>query len=98
MSVQHTCAPCNAADVVLDFYLCRKRPCPIRIQCKRIRIEMRRHIACRAGIGVLTPRTTYVVAALQHDEVPLPGFVQSHSRTESGETAADNRDMHVLWD
>src|SRR5204862_8152773 len=53
-------------------------------------------VAGASGVGVVAPRAADVVRALENDVVVEPRLLQPYRRSDPGESAADDRDVHVL--
>src|SRR5436305_2713112 len=63
----------DCTQVFLDLVLRRERRAPARVGGERKRVEVARHVAGAAGVGVVAPGATDVRAALEQDEVATTG-------------------------
>jgi hypothetical protein len=79
-----------ALQIGLDFGLTRKRPAPPGIRGEGERVEVARHVASAAGIGVVAPSAAHVVAALEQDEVGDARLLEADRHAEAGEPGADD--------
>ena len=75
-----------------DFRLAAERARPCRIRLERKRIEMRGHVAGRAGIGVVAPRAADIAGRLVDRERRDAHSLQTNRHADAGKAAADNRD------
>ena len=78
-------------DVGLDLRLRGEGPRPVGVGREGVRVELARHVALRAGVGVVAPGAADVVALLDHHEVGLTGLLELDRRTEPGEAGPDDQ-------
>src|SRR5262245_58568491 len=71
---------------------------PFGVECERIAVEVRRHVAGQAGIGVLAPGSAETVGLLIDDDVIVAGLAQldggkdaRHPGPDDGETEGRQR-------
>src|SRR5919198_1372549 len=83
------------ANVVLDLVLRRERSRPVRVELERVRVEMRRDVAGRARVGVVTPGPADLAAPLENEEVVAAVFAQPDGGPQAGEPAADDEHLDV---
>ena len=76
-------------DVREDLGLLGEGLAPARVQRERVGVEVRRHVARRAGVGVLAPGPAEVVAAVEDGEViSAAGELDAHR--DPAKTSADD--------
>src|SRR5690606_6595438 len=63
---------------------------PVRIGREGVRVQMRGHVAGRAGVGVVAPGAADIVAALEHQIIGAPLLLKRDRQAEAGEPAADD--------
>ena len=85
----------DAPQVVADLGLARVGLAPLRVGRERERVEVRRHVAGAARVGVVVPGAADVVAPLEHGEVLDPLLLEADRHAEAGEAAADDRGADV---
>ena len=83
------------ADVGLDLRLGGEGPRPVRVQRERVGVQLRRHVARRAGVGVVAPGATHVRAALDDEEVAEVLVPELDRHREATEAGADHEGAHV---
>src|SRR5690606_27567550 len=88
--VEHLVLLGHRADVGLDLALPGERTRPVRIGREGVRVQMRGHVAGRAGVGVVAPGAADIVAALEHQIIGAPLLLQPDRQAEAGEPAADD--------
>ena len=59
----------DVEEVVEDLRLRGEGARPLRVRRERERVEVRRHVAAAAGIGVVVPGAAHLAVALEQDEV-----------------------------
>ena len=82
----------DVLDVALDLGLQREPPAPAGVPRKRVRVEVTRHVAGRAGVGVLVPHAAHALAALEHGDVVDAGAPQGDRGADAAESGTDDRD------
>ena len=97
------------ADPVVDARARRRRPrsrrwisgpgrepvAPVRVQGERVGVEVRRHVAGEARVGVLAPRAADAVGLLVDGEVVVAGLAQLDRAEDPGHARADDRDAQL---
>src|ERR1700733_3066292 len=81
---------CDAPQIVLNFRAGSISLAPIGIRSEGVTVEMRRHIACQPGIGIVAPCTAEVIGFFEENHVcdtDLPQFYGSH---DPGRPRADD--------
>jgi hypothetical protein len=68
---------------------------PVRVRREGEGVEVARHVAGAAGIGVVAPGAADAAGALQQDEVLDPPPLEGHRGADPGEPAADDGNPHV---
>src|SRR3954466_355930 len=82
------------AQVVEDLRLLGVAVRPVVLGGERERVEVARHVALAAGIGVGEPRAAHVGRALEHDEIVHAGLLQADRHSEATEARADYCDVY----
>src|SRR4029077_1466384 len=82
----------DVLQVVLDLGLRRVTARPARVWLERELVQMRRHIAGRAGIGVVVPHAADPLAALEDGHVLMARALEHHGRPDTAEAGADHDD------
>ena len=77
-----------------DFLLRCEAAAPGVMALEGKRIQMRGHIAGGAGVGVVTPAATHVVAFFNHQNILFALGFQANGHAESAEAGTDNH--HVV--
>ena len=95
-AVEHAVAARDVLEVGLDLRLRRVAARPARVGLERELVEVRRHVAGRAGIGVVVPDAADALALLEHGDVVVAGAPQHHDRADAGEAAADDGDRGTV--
>ena len=78
-------------EVLLDISLRGVASRPLSPGSERKRVEMRRHIAGRAGVMIGVPDPAHTLTALEQSEVGNALLQQANSRSYSPEPTPDNR-------
>ena len=87
------CVPLrDTLEVGLDFGTRRKAMAPLGVGLKRVAIEVRRHIAGDARIGVLAPRSAEALGLFVDDVVVEASFGQLDSAENARHTGANDRE------
>ena len=96
MPVEHVVLSGYPLDVGLYLGLFGVRTAPTGVRREREGIQVRRHIAGRARVGVHPPRAADVISPLEHQEVGVPVFLKGDRGAEPGESGPD--DQHADMD
>ncbi len=96
MPVKHVVLSGNPLDVGLNLGLFGVRTAPTGVRREREGIQVRRHIAGRARVGVHPPRAADVISPLEDQEVGVPVLLKGDRGTEPGESGPD--DQHADMD
>ena len=75
-------------QVLPDLGLGRERLAPVRVGCERERVQVRRHVARAAGVGVIAPGAPELLGPLEHDEVVDVVLLEADSDAQAGEAGA----------
>src|SRR3954466_6145521 len=78
------------AQVVEDLWLLGIAVRPVVLARERERVEVRRHVALAAGIGVGRPGAAHVARPLQDDVVAEAGPIQLDRGAEPAEAGSDD--------
>ena len=93
-------ASCSVVDdpleVGADLVAARVGARPVRVRVVGEAVQVRRHVARDAGIGVVAPGAADGCRPLEDDEIVAARAAQRHRHAESGEAGADDRDLDVL--
>ena len=81
----------GAPEVGLDLRLRGERHRPVGVGRERVRVELARHVAGGAGVGVVAPGAADVGALLDDQEVGLAVLLQLDRRAEAGEPGPDDQ-------
>ena len=95
VSVENPVLSGDPLDVCLDFGLFGIRTGPPSVRCERVGIQVRRHVAGRAGIGVHPPGAADVVSPLEDQIVGVPVLLKGDRGAEPGEPGPD--DQYADW-
>src|SRR5204862_5115381 len=85
----------DTTDVVVDLRLGREGRAPLGVRREAERVEVTRHVARAAGIGVVAPGAGDVVRALEDHEVVVARALQFGGDRKAGEARADDCDASV---
>ena len=91
-ALEHAVATGDVLDVLLDLGLRRVAARPARVRFEGELVQMRRHVARRARVGVVGPHAAHPLAALEHGHVVVAGANEQHRRADAAEAASDDRD------
>ena len=80
-------------EVVADLLLRREHRGPVRVRLERERVQVRRHVAGAARVGVLAPGAADRVGLLEDDEVLDARFLELDRCADAGEAVADDHDL-----
>jgi hypothetical protein len=90
--IGHAEAVDAVADVVPDLALGGKRARPLRVEGERVGVQVRRHVAGCARIGVVAPSPAEVVTAVEHDKIVDPHLAHPDGHPDAREAGADDDD------
>ena len=79
-------------EVGLDLRTRGERVGPFRVRREGVRIEVRGHVTCDAGIGVLAPGPTEGVRLLEDGDVGVSGLAQLDDAENPGHARTDHRE------
>ena len=79
-------------EIGMDLVTGREHPGEVRVRRERVRIDVRRHVTCDAGIGVLAPSAANAIGLLETDDVGDAGLAQLDHREDPGHAGADHAD------
>jgi len=85
-----------ALDVVEDFGLRREEPGPVRVGREGEAVEVRRHIAGGARIGVLTPGSADPLRPLEDEDVGEASLTRLMGESDAGEARSDDNEVEGL--
>ena len=85
-------------EVGLDLRLRGVRRRPVGVARERERVELARHVAGGAGVGVVAPRAADVGAALDDDEVALAVLLELDGGAQAGEPGPDDQVVDAVVD
>src|SRR5688572_12726487 len=82
-------------EVLQYLFLRTEIPAPVRVEFKRVGVEMRFDIASRTGIGIVPPGPTEMFTSLENDEIMFARFLELDSDTDPRKACTDN-DLLVM--
>jgi hypothetical protein len=91
-TVEHSVAPRHVLHVRLDLRASGVPPRPVRVRGERELVEVRRHVATDARIGVEVPDAADPIATFEDGHIVVALTAQHDRRADAAEAAADDRD------
>jgi len=88
-------APRHVLHVLLDLGLVRVAVRPVRVRRERELIQVRRHVAPRAGIRVVVPDAADPLAALEHRHVVVARPSQHDRGADAAKATSDHCDRSL---
>ena len=82
----------NPFEIRPDLGAGREPVTPVGRERERVRVEMRRNVACETGVRVLAPRSADGRALLVHREVGEARFGELDRAQDAGHAGADHRE------
>ena len=82
-------------EVAEDLGLVGVRLGPVGLQGEGVGVEVRRHVAGGAGVGVRPPGAADAVGRLEDHEITPPGLDQLHGQSEAARPRPDDGDLPV---
>ena len=83
------------AQVGENFRLRREPPRPVEFLLEGKRVQVRRHVAGGAGVGVVAPAAAHVVLFLEHHEGVLAPVLERNGHAQAAEAGADDGDLII---
>ena len=90
----HAAALGDVAQVVVDLGLRRARARPVAALVGGEGVQVGRHVARGARVGVVVPHAADVAAALEHRDVGVAGPAQRDGHADPADPRPDDRDPH----
>ena len=91
----HTTSRSHLLEVVEDLSLRRIGPRPVRVLLKRIRIEVRRHVAAAPRIGVVAPGAAERRGLFEDDNIAAARLEQLDGHADPGKPGAEDGDAEI---
>ena len=89
------CIRDSLVDVAVDLGLVGVGARPGGVRCERVGVQVGRHVACGAGVGVIAPGAAEVGAAVEYHVVGEAVLGELDGGAEAGESCSDDGDLHV---